>query len=180
MLPIVIDPKFLKVLVSGKGPATTNRLKMLEVAKVTQVKYVENEPNEKDFEGVNIAYIADFDDETSERIAGIARAKNIILNIEDKKKFCDFHVPSIVRRGDLLLTISTAGKSPRIARRLRIMFQSMFSDKWSEELDNIGELREKWKAKGFGYKELADSTDEYIYEKSLMLDFCDKCQKNSK
>jgi len=87
MLPIVIDPQYLKVLVSGDGPATKNRLKMLEDAGVTQVKYVRGEPNEGDFEEVNIAYIADFDDKTSERIAKVARSKNIILNIEDKKKF---------------------------------------------------------------------------------------------
>ena len=179
MLPIVIDPQYLKVLVSGDGPATKNRLKMLEDAGVTQVKYVRGEPNEGDFEEVNIAYIADFDDKTSERIAKVARSKNIILNIEDKKKFCDFHVPSIVRQGDLLVTISTAGKSPRVARRFRMMFEKVFSKDWKKGLLEIGKLREKWKSEGDSYVELAAKTDDYIAKKGLMKDFCDKCQENS-
>lgn len=177
MLPIVIDSNFVSVLVAGEGDATNRRLEMLDEAGVKKVRYIKTSPKEKDFEGVNIAYIADFSDEESAIIAEIARAKGVFLNIEDKKQYCDFHVPSITRRGDLLITASTAGKSPRVARRLRLMFDNMFSKQWAKELDNIGELREGWKAQNYGYKKLADATDEYIEEVGLMSGFCDKCKK---
>lgn len=180
MLPIVIDPNYIKALVAGKGPATENRLKMLRGAGVKNVRYIEFEPVADDFTDINIAYIADFDDEVSGRIAELARSKGVMLNIEDKKKYCDFHVPSIVRKGDLMINISTAGKSPRVARRLRMMFETLFSDEWSQELDNIAELRERIKSEGGSFKELAEATDELLEQRGMFNNFCDDCKSNSK
>ena len=48
-----------------------------------------------------------------------AVAKNIICNAVDDPPFCDFYFPSVVRRGDLQIAISTAGASPALAQRLR-------------------------------------------------------------
>lgn len=178
MLPIVIDPKFLNAVVIGDGAATKRRLEMLELAGVKNVRHFKDESVEAgDIDGANIVYVADFDDEISDHIAQMVRSKNILLNIEDNKKYCDFHVPSITRKGDLLLTVSTNGKSPRLARRLRKMFDRLFSDKWADELDNIGKLRGGWRAKGYGFKELADSTDSHIESSGMMNDLCEKCQR---
>ena len=50
--------------------------------------------------------------EISAALAGRARAQGILVNVEDEPLLCDFHVPATVRRGDLLLTVSSAGRSP--------------------------------------------------------------------
>ena len=55
-----------------------------------------------------------------------ANQKNVILNVVDRLEFCDFALPAKIRRGDLLVTFSTNGKSPALSRYLRC--------KWNENL----------------------------------------------
>jgi precorrin-2 dehydrogenase/sirohydrochlorin ferrochelatase len=179
MLPIILDPECLNVLVVGDGPATKNRLKMLENAKVENFDYYKDWSNEINLEKYNLAYIADFSDEKSDKIHHKLKQHNIFVNVEDKKKFCDFHVPSMIRRGSLLLTISTEGKSPRISRRFRKIFEYMFDESWKENLDLIGEKREEWKSLGDSYKELSEKTDQLIEEKNMLKKICLTCKKAS-
>jgi len=60
----------------------------------------------------------------------MARNAGALVNIEDAKPLCDFHVPSLVRRGDLVMTVSTAGRSPGLARRLRRHLEKLFGDEF--------------------------------------------------
>jgi precorrin-2 dehydrogenase/sirohydrochlorin ferrochelatase len=180
MLPIIITPTHINAIVIGKGYATGKRLKMLEGAGVKNIKYFETPPSEAEFDGCNIAYIADFDYETSENLYNICKSKNIICNVEDKKHLCDFHVPSIVRRGDLLITSSTNGKSPRLSNRLRRMFEGLFDENWAKTLDEIAEDREIHRKNGLKFDDLSKKTDELIETKGFFNNFCQKCQDFSK
>ncbi len=180
MLPIIITPQFVSALVMGKGSATARRLQMLEESHVKNIKYFENFISEKhleeSLEGVNIVYIADFNNETSATIAKIIRAKNILLNIEDKSEFCDFHVPAIIHRGDLLLTASTAGKSPRVARRIKKILENQFDNSFAEKLDVISQKRLEWKSKNTTFEEVAEKTDEEILKIGLFDNICERCR----
>lgn len=180
MLPIVITPEYIKAIVIGEGPATSNRLKMLDGAGVKNVKYFKNPPHESEFENINIAYIADFDDETSAKLFEICQRKNILTNVEDKKQFCNFHVPSLVRRGDLLVTASTNGKSPRLARLIRKMLEAMFPEKWARQLEELHLQREKLKQQGFKFDSMAVEIDKFLEEKKYLEDFCTKCKDAAK
>jgi precorrin-2 dehydrogenase / sirohydrochlorin ferrochelatase len=70
-----------------------------------------------------------------------ARARGVLVNMVDDIPNCDFAVPAIVRRGDLLVTISTCGRSPALARRLREELGERFGPEWSAALDVLGEVR---------------------------------------
>ncbi len=179
MLPIILTPQYVSALVMGTGPATSRRLEQLMEAKVEKVKYfpefISKEHLEENLSNINIVYIADFDDETSAVIANIVRAKNILLNIEDKSQFCDFHVPAMVRRGDLLMTASTGGKSPRVARRVKRILENQFDENFTEKLDVISQKRLEWKSQGAGIPEVAAWTDEEIKALNLFGGICDKC-----
>ena len=180
MLPIVIKPEMLNALVIGDGDATDRRLQMLKDAGVKNIHYIKEIPSETDLEGINIAYVADFDDETSKIIADKIRSKGILLNTEDKLTMCDFHVPAIVRRGDLLATVSTNGQSPRMARRFRQILEYIFPKEWSENLSHIGKERQGWKSQGLGFQEVGEKTDEMVEQKEMMKKFCDNCIEASK
>jgi hypothetical protein len=94
------------------------------------------------------------------------------VNVEDKKDYCDFHVPAMVRRGELLFTISTGGASPRLARRLRHMLETLFPPAWSDWLETIKQNRNQWKAEGASFSELAEKTDALLDENGWLKQDC--------
>jgi precorrin-2 dehydrogenase/sirohydrochlorin ferrochelatase len=70
-----------------------------------------------------------------------AQANNIICNAVDDPPFCDFYFPSIVRRGDLQIAISTAGASPALAQRLRKEINAQLPLDAGDWLTDLGNLR---------------------------------------
>jgi len=70
-----------------------------------------------------------------------AQAKNIICNAVDDPPFCDFYFPSVVRRGDLQIAISTAGASPALAQRLRKEINAQLPLDTGDWLTDLGNLR---------------------------------------
>lgn len=168
MFPITLDTSRLPVAVIGNGEATHRRLKLFEGAGAKHVRYFETLPDLRELEGVKVAFVADFDEITSIEIYNTLSALGMLVNVEDKRHLCDFHVPAIVRRGDLLITVSTNAQSPRIARVLRQFLEGMFPPVWAERLKEIGARRVEWKAAGMGIPELAKQTDEFLESKGWM------------
>jgi precorrin-2 dehydrogenase/sirohydrochlorin ferrochelatase len=74
-------------------------------------------------------------------VAEEARARGILCNSVDDPPDCDFFYPSVVRRNDLQIAISTAGKSPALAQRLRQEIDAMLPEDTGEWLDRLGSTR---------------------------------------
>jgi precorrin-2 dehydrogenase / sirohydrochlorin ferrochelatase len=70
-----------------------------------------------------------------------ATEKNILCNAVDDPPFCDFYFPSVVRRGDLQIAISTAGASPALAQRLRKEINAQLPLDVGDWLTDLGNLR---------------------------------------
>jgi precorrin-2 dehydrogenase / sirohydrochlorin ferrochelatase len=70
-----------------------------------------------------------------------ATANNILCNAVDDPPFCDFYFPSVVRRGDLQIAISTAGASPALAQRLRKEINARLPLDTGDWLTDLGNLR---------------------------------------
>jgi len=154
MFPIILDLTRLTVMLVGEGDAATRRLALLEEAGATDIRRFtpEHLPGEADFDGVSIVMIVDMIEWQAESIAEIARERHILVNIEDNKPWCDFHFPSMIRRGSLLLTISTEGKSPALAKRIRKMLEEIFGEEWGSRVDELEAKRVAWKAEGKDFK----------------------------
>lgn len=168
MFPITLDTSKLPVAVIGSGEATHRRLKLFADAGAKHLRHFSEMPDVKDVEGVKVVFVADFDEATSREIYAKLSALGMLVNVEDKRPLCDFHVPAIVRRGDLLITVSTNAQSPRIARVLRQFLEGVFPAVWAERLKEIGARRVEWKAAGMGIPELAKQTDEFLESKGWM------------
>ena len=97
-----------------------------------------------------------------ETLTAQARAGKTLVNVEDVKPLCDFHVPALVRRGALLLTVSTGGKSPGLARGLKAKLEEQYPAVWAERLDVLSDRRERWRAEGAGFSELIERTNQLI------------------
>jgi precorrin-2 dehydrogenase/sirohydrochlorin ferrochelatase len=84
------------------------------------------------------------------------------VNIVDDPARCNFHVPAVVRRGALTLSISTGGNSPLLARRIRETLEKQFDPAYERYLDLLGELRSQTR------EQVADSTQRKALWKSLL------------
>ncbi len=165
MFPIILDVSRVEIVVIGEGPATERRLGLLRDSGASNLKYFKELPDEIEYERADIVFLADFDDDTSNRLKDLIRKKGILVNVEDKIDLCDFHVPAIVRRGDLLITSSTGGKSPGLARRIRKELQQQFNEEWKERMGEMAAKREEWKKQGLSFEEVGKKTEEFINEK---------------
>jgi len=87
-------------------------------------------------------------DAVNGRIAKDARALGILVNIVDEPARCDFILPSIVERGDLSIAVSTGGKSPALAKKIRMELDALYGPEYSTLLEIMGKLREKMIAEG--------------------------------
>src|SRR5208283_6208112 len=70
-----------------------------------------------------------------------AQAAGVLVNAVDDPPFCDFYFPSVVRRGELQIAISTAGASPALAQRLRKEIDARLQLDTGEWLTELGSLR---------------------------------------
>jgi precorrin-2 dehydrogenase/sirohydrochlorin ferrochelatase len=71
-----------------------------------------------------------------------ARERSVLCNAVDEPARCDFYYPAVVRRGDLQLAISTAGKSPALAQRLRRELEEQFDAGYIPWLNWLGSVRQ--------------------------------------
>lgn len=67
--------------------------------------------------------------------------QNLLLNVADVPKWCNFILPATVRRGDLTISVSTAGNSPALAKQLRKKLAKEYSDDYDILLQILGRLR---------------------------------------
>ncbi|KZB69346.1 MULTISPECIES: NAD(P)-dependent oxidoreductase [Thalassospira] len=179
MFPINLDLTRLSVALVGNGQATLNRLRQFDGdgAKYVTV-YSENPipelvdqagdrlhrylPNSADVNAASIMFIVDLGEEKAAELAAIAKAVGTIANVEDVKEYCDFFSPARVQRGDLMITVSTNGHSPRLAGRIRRAIETWLVPTWDKRLRELSDQREKWKASGADMQTLLQKTDEYI------------------
>jgi siroheme synthase-like protein len=96
-----------------------------------------------DLEGTDLVIVAINDGLESERIRKIARQKGKWVNVADKPALCDFYMGSIVQKGNLKIAISTNGKSPTIAKRLREVLSEFLPSELEELLDHMEQIRSR-------------------------------------
>ena len=164
MLPIVLVPEVVRVGLAGLGDGHTRRSALLADAGLEVIPVDENGPLPR----LGLLFIAGLKPDVSETLAKRARALGILVNVEDMPELCDFHVPAIVRRGDLVITASTGGKAPGLARRLREWLADRFGAEWSGHLDAMSSARADWRADGLPSGEVARRTRELIDERGWL------------
>lgn len=98
---------------------------------------------EPDLDGAFLVVTATDVQPVNHAVAEAARARGILCNSVDDPPDCDFFYPSVVRRGDLQIAISTAGKSPALAQRLRQEVDALLAPDMGAWLDRLGETRER-------------------------------------
>jgi precorrin-2 dehydrogenase/sirohydrochlorin ferrochelatase len=95
----------------------------------------------KDLDGVFLVVVATSSRTLNERIYDEAQKLGILCNIVDVPDLCDFFYPSVLRRGDLQIAISTAGNSPSLAQKIRQQLEKQFGPAYTAWVTELGETR---------------------------------------
>lgn len=172
MIPLALDPKFCRVAVAGNGDLALRRLRALRRAGAAEALVFADAPNAAlaaeagaqlrphlpgmaDVAPLHALWIVDLPEDVAETLATAARAAKILVNVEDRPAFCDFHSVAELRRGDLLLTVSTNGAAPGLAGTIRRGLETCFGPEWDDRVAELAALRAGWRDEGVKMSEAA-------------------------
>ena len=116
---------------------------LLELASSRAIKLKERSYQSADLEGMFLVIGATSDEKLNRQISNDADRLNTLCNIADRPEVCNFILPSIVQRSDLVITISTSGKSPALAKKLRKKLESQFGEEYGVFVQLMGAIRKK-------------------------------------
>ncbi|HMP95251.1 MAG TPA: TSUP family transporter, partial [Phnomibacter sp.] len=155
----------MKVLLLGAGPVGLEKLEaLLANSPLTQIRVVALEVlpavqqlaarhahvtihqkayEPTDLDEAQLVITALNNKELSARVKAAANQRGLLVNVADTPDLCDFYLSSVVRKGHLKIAISTNGKSPTIAKRLRETLQDAIPADLNEVLDNMEAIRSR-------------------------------------
>lgn len=167
LFPVFLKLEHLHVLIIGGGaiglekisavlnnsPATTVTLvarTVLPEIKAFKTRFekltiLEKEFKTTDLDDKDLVIAATGDKVLSAFIRAEARKRNLLINVADTPDLCDFYLGSIVQKGDLKIAISTNGKSPTLAKRLKEVFNDALPEETQLTMDNLNKFREHLK-----------------------------------
>ena len=170
--PIMIQLEGKKAVVVGGGVVSQRKVDTLlayhaDVHVVSQEltpklsKYLEEEKiklsghefKESDLDGAFVVIAATDDPLLNRQVSEKASERGLLINAVDQPADCNFIVPSILRRGDLLVAVSTSGKSPAFAKKVREELEEQFGEEYGSFMVLMGCLREEVLEKKLSQKE---------------------------
>lgn len=163
LFPVFLKLNQLHTVIIGAGPVGLEKLNAVlgqsELAGITviakeisqdvydlakrlpQVKLLKKSYAAADLEQADLVIAATNDNILNEEIIRDAHALKLLVNVADKPDLCDFYLGSIVKKGDLKIAISTNGKSPTIAKRLKELFNDNLPGELDITLQQMSSLR---------------------------------------
>ena len=105
------------------------------------VQIIQKAFEEHDLDNADIVIAATNDSELNSYVRPEAHDRKLLINVADKPELCDFYLGSIVQKGDLKIAISTNGKSPTVAKRLKEVLNEGLPAEIDITLQQMSELR---------------------------------------
>lgn len=122
----------------------SEEVKQLANGKST-IQCIEKIFDENDLENIDVVIIAVNERDASEQLAEVVKRTGKLVNVADKPDLCDFYLGSVVTKGNLKIAISTNGKSPTIAKRVKEFLNDALPDSVDDLLDNMQQIRNQLK-----------------------------------
>jgi siroheme synthase-like protein len=165
--PILLNIQGRKCLVVGGGKVALRKVQMLvehganveivsptfcpelnQLVKDGTIQAIHRDYETEDLNDVFLAVAATDDIKTNEKVATEARKIGILVNVVDKPDISDFIVPSYFRRGDIIVAVSTSGRSPALARKIRGELERDFKAEYAQLAVIANEVRNELKQRG--------------------------------
>ena len=120
-------------------------LELLELIREFDISTVKAAYSKTALKNKNIVIAATNNVEVNKKIHMDSKDENILVNVADTPELCDFYLGGIVTKGNIKIAISTNGKSPTLAKRLRQFFEDVIPDDINELAENLNEFRKSIK-----------------------------------
>ncbi|RYY23006.1 MAG: ABC transporter permease [Chitinophagaceae bacterium] len=165
LFPVFLKLEQMNVLLVGGGKVALEKLSaLLGNAPAVKVRLVatwisedvrslaENTPGlsliekpftEDDLDGADIVVVAVNDKSVSKFVRDVAHSRRLLVNVADTPDLCDFYLGSIVQKGSLKIAISTNGKSPTAAKRIKEVLQHAIPDQLDAVIQNLQVIRNR-------------------------------------
>ena len=160
--PILVDLEGKKALVVGGGKVAQRKIETLldhgasvdviareltetleGLRRAGRIRLLGKEFSEAFLEGVFLVFSATDDAGLNRRVSQAAQQRGLLVNAVDQPADCTFIVPSVLSRGNLLIAVSTSGKSPAFARKVRVELERHFGEEYGLFLNLMGNLRKE-------------------------------------
>ncbi len=170
--PVLIRIDGEKVVVVGGGKVAERKVETLleygadihvvsqdltaplrEYVKEGKIAFLGHEFSESHLEGAFMVIAGTDDPLLNRHVSEKAKEKGLLVNAVDQPSDCNFIVPSILRRGDLLIAVSTSGKSPALAKKVREELEKTFGKEYESLLILMGRLRQEVLSQGLSQEE---------------------------
>lgn len=191
--PIFLNISGKKCLVVGGGQVALRKVRTLlehranvevispdlcpelsQLVESGEISVLRREYRTGDLKDVLIATAATNDNQTNLKVADEARRNAVLVNVVDDAENSNFILPSYVRRGDVTIAISTAGRSPALARKIRTRLEKDFGDEYASLAVLIDEARAEVKRQGI-------KVDGDAWQEALDLDLlCDLVRRGDR
>ena len=161
--PIAVDLTDRKCLIIGGGVVALRKAQSLLEAgarvtviapevdaafeKLSEVEVMRRDYKSGDVSGHTLVFAATNNRNLNDLIAKEAMQSSVHVNVVDDPELCSFIVPSLIRRGNLLIAISTSGKSPALSKKIRRELEDLYGEEYAVFVDLLGEMRELVKSK---------------------------------
>lgn len=170
MLPLMLDVETLPIALAGRGEAYDKRLTLLTEAGAGALDLYPLPPEGAEDSSLlsrfsagtyRIVYIAGLSESEARPYYTAAKAGGAFVNVEDVKPLCDFHVPSLMRRGPVMITVSSDGQAAGLSKAItQHLGQTVFPEPWAQHFTDLVALRTRMKAQGASFAEVAKALRE--------------------
>ena len=121
---------------------------MTDLSAGRRFRYIQRDYRAGDIDGYVIVFVATDDRAINAVVTQEGRSKGIWVNSVDDPPNCDFIMPGIAQRGDLTVAVSTAGRSPAMARKMREEMEAFLTEDWVAMLELAAEVRAELRERG--------------------------------
>jgi siroheme synthase-like protein len=183
--PISLNIKGRKCLVVGGGQVALRKVKTLlehnanvkvvspilcselnQLATDGAIRTIQRDYKSEDLQHAFISIAATDNVKTNERVASEARRRGILVNVVDDPKNSDFIVPSCLKRGNVIIAVSTSGRSPALARKIRSELEKNVKAEYEHLAVIADEVRSELKQQGITAS--SDAWQEILNSNSLI------------
>lgn len=184
--PILVDLSGKRALVVGGGKVAQRKIETLlehracvqvvareltaaleELRSAEKIEFLGEEFSEALLEGTFLVFAATDDASFNRRVSQAAQQRGLLVNAVDQPADCNFIVPSVLSRGDLLVAVSTSGKSPAFARKVRVELERHFGEEYGFFLNLMGNLRKEILCLGLSQEENKSAFESLVYSDLL-------------